>query len=742
MVASFRSYWVILLVLLIASPVFAWTEITLQQGTNGYSGTTDAWLNESLTRDNYGGSANLRVQWYNGRSDCTVIKFDLTGIIPPNQRILSATLSLYYHYAGSMQDNNSMTIKPFRITQGAWWDENIYDGQFGYGVSYRYRDAEENYEWTNGAEGGWYDKIDDGNGTNKIKKAGGLPPDAIPPGNWVPFTVTSSVSQWYQGATNNGFLLVATGFEGSGTTVYGLFYSRNDGAPSWGHPKLTIRYEGALAPLADAGGPYSVGPGQSVLFDGTGSYDPDGGNITAWLWDLDNDGEFDDANGAQVNVSYQYLVYTLGLEPGEHTIGLKVIDDENDWDTDTAQLTIRPELSPIAEADGPYIAYPGYSVVFDGSGSYDPDGGDIVAWRWDLDNDGQYDDATGEYAEVSYQYLVETLGLEPGEHLVGLEVVDDEEDTGTDTAALVVVGETMPPVADAGGPYIAYPDQSVLFDGSGSYDPDGGDNDGQYDDATGEYAEVSYQYLVETLGLAVGDHVIGLEVIDDEYQTGTDTSLLRILPMLDFGDAPPPYPTLAASNGAVHVIVPDMYMGQHIDSEPDGQPEAHALGDDHNKLDDEDGVSLPGVLVPGTEAYIEITASSHGFLDAWIDFDGDGSWDQPEDQIFYKTEIHEGTNDFSILVPSSARPGIRTFARFRYSSTGGLSYSGEAKDGEVEDYEVKIQAAGWALAEEAQASRAGLSSRPSDLGMGHMLGACGIPVGFVFAWKRIKRRVK
>ena len=227
---------------MLCSPALAAITVTLQNGLNGYAGTTDAWLDASQTRDNYGGAPDLQIRWYNGRNDCVVLKFDLAGQIPPGAAVLSSTLSLYYMVAGSFMDDNAVTIKPFRLQASAWWDENTGDGLHGQGVSYRYRDINELYEWTNGAEGGWWDKIDDGNGTNKIKKTGGTPPDAIPPQNWGSFDVTSSVSQWKEGATNNGFLLVATDFAGGGTTVYGTFTSRNDSGASY-RPKLTITYE-------------------------------------------------------------------------------------------------------------------------------------------------------------------------------------------------------------------------------------------------------------------------------------------------------------------------------------------------------------------------------------------------------------------------------------------------------------------------------------------------------------------
>ena len=224
---------------LLCPPALAESTITLQNGLNGYAGTSDAWLDASQTRDNYGGAPDLHIRWYNGRNDCVVMRFDLSGQIPSGAVIVSATLSVYYMEAFSFVENNALTIKPFRL--GVSWDENTGDGLFSYGVSYRYRDINETYEWTNGAEGGWYDKIDDGNGTNKIKRTDGYP-DAVPPQNWVSFDVTPSVSQWKAGAANYGFLLVATGFEGNGTTVYGTFTSRNDSGAAY-RPKLTITYD-------------------------------------------------------------------------------------------------------------------------------------------------------------------------------------------------------------------------------------------------------------------------------------------------------------------------------------------------------------------------------------------------------------------------------------------------------------------------------------------------------------------
>jgi hypothetical protein len=80
-----------------------------------------------------------------------------------------------------------------------------------------------------------------------------------------------------------------------------------------------------------------------------------------------------------------------------------------------------------------------------------------------------------------------------------------------------------------------------------------------------------------------------------------------------------------------------------------------------------------------------------GFLDAWIDFQVDGSWAEPGDQIFASYQLSSGGIDtLTFNVPAATVSGVYTFARFRYSCTGGLSYYGAADDGEVEDYNVYL----------------------------------------------------
>jgi hypothetical protein len=169
---------------------------------------------------------------------------------------------------------------------------------------------------------------------------------------------------------------------------------------------------------------------------------------------------------------------------------------------------------------------------------------------------------------------------------------------------------------------------------------------------------------------------------------------------LDFGDAPdnvilpgrptPQYPTLLGNNGARHIIEEGFFLGQRVDPDADGQPNATATGDDEDSsLNDEEGVTLPKPLRAGSTARLVVVTSEFGRLDAWIDFNADGRWTVPPEQVLVRQDLLPGSNEIDIAIAADAVAGL-TFARFRLSRAGGLSFDGPALDGEVEDYAVEI----------------------------------------------------
>lgn len=99
---------------------------------------------------------------------------------------------------------------------------------------------------------------------------------------------------------------------------------------------------------------------------------------------------------------------------------------------------ITPNASPIAVIDAaPTSGGAPLTVNFDASRSSDPEG-DAITYAWDLDGDGQYDDATGVTASKTYN--------SPGNVTVGLKVTDPVPTSGTASKVINVGNDPPVPV--------------------------------------------------------------------------------------------------------------------------------------------------------------------------------------------------------------------------------------------------------------------------------------------------------
>ncbi len=158
--------------------------------------------------------------------------------------------------------------------------------------------------------------------------------------------------------------------------------------------------------------------------------------------------------------------------------------------------------------------------------------------------------------------------------------------------------------------------------------------------------------------------------------------------LVDFGDAPDTYGTTGAQSGARHALSGTLLLGSTVDSDSDGTPTDDAEGDDADG-DDEDGVVIPAFLLRGENASVDITLPEAGLLDAWIDFDGDGTFDEGDERIAQGEALSAGPTQYVFPVPAGAVSGT-TFARFRVSTAGIADPTGPAVDGEVEAYRIFI----------------------------------------------------
>lgn len=266
-------------------------------------------------------------------------------------------------------------------------------------------------------------------------------------------TIASYAWNFGNGSTGSG-VNAGTTYTNPGSYTVTLTVTDNGGATGSDSATVTVDV-GRQPPVADAGGPYDGTAGVAITLDGSGSTDPDG-SIVTYDW---NFGNGESGSGAMPVVTY--------VTAGNYTVSLTVTD--NDGLTDIATATVRiadagGQSPPVADAGGPYSATSGAAIQFDGSGSSDPDN-DIASYEWDFG-----DGATASGPTPTHAYAA------AGSYTVSLTVTDDAggADTDTTTAQVDDPATNSPPVADAGGPYVGEPGAPVRFDGTGSFDPEGG----------------------------------------------------------------------------------------------------------------------------------------------------------------------------------------------------------------------------------------------------------------------------
>jgi len=140
-------------------------------------------------------------------------------------------------------------------------------------------------------------------------------------------------------------------------------------------------------------------------------------------------------------------------------------------------------------------------------------------------------------------------------------------------------------------------------------------------------------------------------------------------------------------DGARHIVLSTNslpYLGQSPDTEDDAQPSSDATSDNN-----EEGVIWSGNLEAGRPYTLTVITAGFGILNAWIDWNRDGNWNAPGEQILTNVATANETNIFVLSVPATFVSG-QTFARFRISSEADLTPTGLAKDGEVEDYAIVL----------------------------------------------------
>jgi PKD repeat protein len=167
--------------------------------------------------------------------------------------------------------------------------------------------------------------------------------------------------------------------------------------------------------------------GQSVSFNAGTTTDDETLANSAFEWDFDNNGTWEQAGQA---------VQRTFATPGDKTVRLRVTDSLGRTDTVTAVVHVnRPPVSRFLFASKtPRVN----DLVEFTSVSDDPDD-PITLEEWDLDGDGQYDDARGSTAAHRFAAA--------GNHTVRLRVRDSRGRTNTSSQTVPVTAraQALPP---------------------------------------------------------------------------------------------------------------------------------------------------------------------------------------------------------------------------------------------------------------------------------------------------------
>ena len=198
---------------------------------------------------------------------------------------------------------------------------------------------------------------------------------------------------------------------------------------------------------------------------------------------------------------------------------LTVTDDEGATASDTVTITVHGPPDPPNLMDQTVLV--GETVNFDGSGSSDPDGG-ALSYSWLFGADATPAIGTGATPSCTYSMI--------GTKTVTL-IVTDDEGVSRSTTATITVHEA--PIADAGSDRRVALNTALSFDGSGSYDPDGGALTYSWDfgadatPATGSGVMPSCSYSM------TGDKTVTLTVTDPPGATASDTVTVTVHPGID-----------------------------------------------------------------------------------------------------------------------------------------------------------------------------------------------------------------
>jgi len=179
------------------------------------------------------------------------------------------------------------------------------------------------------------------------------------------------------------------------------------------------------------------------LFDASKSFDPEGLPLL-YAWDLENDGIPEGSS------YYPKITHSFPTEL-HRTVKVFVTDAAGACRSDSADVYVWGNTSPIAEAGGPYKSIVGWPVSVDARGSRDFEGGPLQ-YEWSFGGYGNFG-ASSPDSVASYTFN------SAGNKVINVRVTDMYGATSTDYATVTVVSSGVLLVSPNGGENLRTGDQ-------------------------------------------------------------------------------------------------------------------------------------------------------------------------------------------------------------------------------------------------------------------------------------------
>jgi len=286
-------------------------------------------------------------------------------------------------------------------------------------------------------------------------------------------------------------------------------------APAWDDPtppKNSPEYRGQEI---------RVNLGDTVVFDASDSYDPDGQIIRSYRW------EFDDVYATEENPNVLTIVRAghKFLVEGEYNVTLTLFDGVK---YGYINIWVRTNNAPIVVPPATIFDETNNPISFDGSRSSDPDSEDHLQFKWDFGDNTRTEWSDSAFATHTYKITAT--------YTITLWVTDGLL-TQSATTTAVIDPQNHPPVAVANiqeDPDDLWTNMSLHWTSTGSYDIDG---EGRisftwdFDDGSDPSTLANPIHTYED----PGTYNVILTVIDQKNVIATDTLTLTV--QRNYGDS-------------------------------------------------------------------------------------------------------------------------------------------------------------------------------------------------------------